>query len=401
VGETLFLGGYAEFARNMTSSQYFLSVLPSATLIHSWVPVRPSEQDYLVNGPSWTVMTLIWVWLLYPVAAALLLRLPDSHVHIALGACVVACFVPFTFLQPWAHPPRLIAGTNAKATAFNLLYEWPPFIAPRFLSGVATAECFRRRHALVPRYVSAWWEPLISDAALLAAFSAAALVPYTGDQRPTCRLRKGSLAGPCLLWEPEDPGFGHRAPRLGFEVLFDVVLIPLWLVVFYYGGFETEGGCTGPVMWVCRLPVMAYLGRWVWGMYIFREPVHILILLVLPPKIRCGLQGLRRCIALDPDGHPRILYTGFSDLQPTAWVTYVVALTAVSAVLTEFVDKYVSAAVMKLAPEMPKSIHEPKPIHDKARPSLAARGLGAPGGGTGATSERCSLLAGRVGGGEA
>eukprot|EP00802_Teleaulax_amphioxeia_P013389 Tamp_13440.p1 GENE.Tamp_13440~~Tamp_13440.p1 ORF type:complete len:520 (-),score=49.10 Tamp_13440:162-1529(-) len=393
VGEKLFYHGYEKFSRHMTSSQYFLSVLPSVTLIHSWTPVRPPDQDYVVNGPSWTVMALIWVWFLYPCAAALLMRLPDSRVHIFVGACVVACFLPFTFLQPWAHPPQLVAGTNPKATAFNLLYEWPPFIAPRFLAGVAAAEAYRRRDMSLPRRAAAWYEPMLADVFVVAACAIAAFTPYSGDMQPACKLRQGSLSGPCLLWQPEDPGFGHRAPRLGFEILFDVALLPLWLLVFYYGGLESESGYTGPILWLCRTPVMSHLGKWVWGMYIFREPVHIAILLLVPAKMRCGMEGLMRCMAVDAHGHPRILYTAFSDLQPLVWVMYVVALVTVSAVLTEFVDTHVSAAMIKLAPDMPA------PVQDKSRPALPQRGAAQTfPSDNGTIGERTRLLGGVSGG---
>ena len=103
--------------------------------------------------------------------------------------------------------------SNAKATAFNLLYEWPPFVVPRFIAGVAAAEFLRRRDSatsLAPRHRAAWWLPFIADVCLLAGWAVAALIPYTGDMSPACELRKGSLQGPCLLWYPEDPGFGHR-----------------------------------------------------------------------------------------------------------------------------------------------------------------------------------------------
>jgi len=167
----------------------------------------------VVNGPSWTIMTLAWVWLSYPAAASVLLRASDSGLPLLTLACMVAVFVPYTFLQPWGHPPQLVPGSNAKATAFNLLYEWPPFVAPRFIAGVAAAEFLRRRDAtasLPPRHRASWWLPFIADVCLLAGWALAALIPYTGDMSPACELRKGSLQGPCLLWFPEDPGFGHR-----------------------------------------------------------------------------------------------------------------------------------------------------------------------------------------------
>ena len=62
-----------------------------------------------------------------------------------------------------------------------------------------------------------------------------------------------------------------RCARSGYEILFDVALIPLWLSAFYLGGLECEHGYSGPIIWLCRTRVMTYLGKWVWGMYIFRE----------------------------------------------------------------------------------------------------------------------------------
>lgn len=121
---------------------------------------------------------------------------------------------------------------------------------------------------------------------LLVSWAICASVPYTGDMSPACELRKGSLQGPCLLWYPEDPGFGHRASRLGYECFFDVALLPLWLTAFYFGGFDSEHGWAGPITTLSRSRPLSHLGRWVWGMYIFREPVHILLLLALPARIR-------------------------------------------------------------------------------------------------------------------
>jgi len=68
-----------------------------------------------------------------------------------------------------------------------------------------------------------------------------------------------------------------RCARSGFEILFDVALIPLWLSAFYFGGLECEHGYSGPIIWLCRTRVMTYLGKWVWGMYIFREVALFLL----------------------------------------------------------------------------------------------------------------------------
>lgn len=68
-------------------------------------------------------MTLAWVWLAYPSAAVAFMRVSDSRLPMATLVCMMAVFVPYTFLQPWGHPPQLVPGSNARATAFNLLYE--------------------------------------------------------------------------------------------------------------------------------------------------------------------------------------------------------------------------------------------------------------------------------------
>ena len=131
----IFLGGYQKYPTKMTETDYAWAVMPSLLVTHPWAPWLPSNKDDVVNGPSWTVMTLIWLWLFYPLASALI-RKHDARA--ALVVCLVACVVPYTFVQPWA-------STQWYGTAFNLLYEWPPFVLPRFLAGVATAELLRRR----------------------------------------------------------------------------------------------------------------------------------------------------------------------------------------------------------------------------------------------------------------
>jgi hypothetical protein len=74
-----------------------------------------------------------------------------------------------------------------------------------------------------------------------------------------------------LAWSPSLPSptptptptsLYRRASRLGFECFFDVALLPLWLCAFYFGGFESEGGWNGPIIALCRSPVIGYLGRW-------------------------------------------------------------------------------------------------------------------------------------------
>ena len=73
---------------------------------------------------------------------------------------------------------------------------------------------------------------------------------------------------------------------------------------------------------------MAPLSRWVWGMYIFREPVHIALLLAIPPKLRCGMDSLMDCVGIDDaTGTAGLTYTRFYDMQPWVWVVYVLALT--------------------------------------------------------------------------
>jgi hypothetical protein len=337
-------------------------------------------------------MTLIWIWFAYPLAAAVTMRQRDAN--IAMAVCLVACLLPYTFVQPWdrrcawreqavhhalgsvamqgmlslasaasspsnsncrrqapgmhcppymthkeqpntdhGHHPLTTQPSHYYGTAFNLLYEWPPFVLPRFLAGVATAELFRRRDASgVPRNRADWWGPFALDALLVLGWALAAFIPYTGGS---------------------DPGFGHRCARSGYEILFDVALIPLWIGAFYLGGLDSEHGYCGPLLWLCRTRVMGYLGRWVWGMYIFREPVHIAILLAIPPKFRCEMDTLMDCVGIGDDGKGYLLYTRFADMQPWVWVVYVVALGFVSAILTEFVDKYVTGVLMRIAPKLP------------------------------------------------
>ena len=65
------------------------------------MPWRLGSEDNVVNGPSWTIMTLAWVWLSYPAAASVLLRASDSGLPLLTLACLVAVFLPYTFLQPW------------------------------------------------------------------------------------------------------------------------------------------------------------------------------------------------------------------------------------------------------------------------------------------------------------
>ena len=62
---------------------------------------------------------------------------------------------------------------------------------------------------------------------LLPGWAIAALTPYTG--------------GP-------DPGFGHRCARSGYEIMFDVGLIPVWLAVFYLGALDTQRASPGPLI---------------------------------------------------------------------------------------------------------------------------------------------------------
>ena len=88
-------------------------------------------------------------------------------------------------------------------------------------------------------------------------------------------------------------------------------------------------------------------------MYIFREPVHIAILLTIPPKIRCDMDTLMDCVGIADDGKAGVLYTRFADMQPWVWGVYVVALGLVSAILTEHIDKYVTGVLMRIAPKLP------------------------------------------------
>ena len=108
---------------------------------------------------------------------------------------------------------------------------------------------------------------------------------------------------------------------------------------------------------------MTYLGKWVWGMYIFREPVHIAILLAIPPKLRCSMDTLMDCVGIDDDGKAGLNYTRFYDMQPWVWVVYVLSLGIVSAVLTEFVDKYVTGTFMRIAPKLPPPDSRPSPAN--------------------------------------
>ncbi len=135
----LFLGGFQLYEVPMTTSDYLLAVLPSLTVLHSGWPVQASNKDDVVNGPSWTVthhprgthrqctliriyrhplahdtvcifppilavcikqvMTLIWIWFAYPLAAAVIKRQRDAN--IAMVVCLVACLLPYTLVQPW------------------------------------------------------------------------------------------------------------------------------------------------------------------------------------------------------------------------------------------------------------------------------------------------------------
>ena len=274
----------------------------------------------------------VWIWLAYPLAASVIMRQKDAN--IAMVVCLLGCLLPYTFVQPWDH-------SHYYGTAFNLLYEWPPFVLPRFLAGVATAELARRRdYSGAGRTSANWWVPFSTDGLLLLGWALAAFIPYTGGA---------------------DPGFGHRCARSGYEILFDVALIPLWLGAFYLGGLDSEQGHCGPILWLCRTRVMTYFGKWVWGMYIFREPVHIAILLAIPPKLRCTMDTLMDCVGIDDDGKAGLNYTRFYDMQPWVWVIYVMSLGIVSAVLTEFVDKYVTGTFMRIAPKLPSPDGRPSP----------------------------------------
>ena len=83
------------------------------------------------------------------------------------------------------------------------------------------------------------------------------------------------------------------------------------------------------------------------------QPVHIAIQLAIPPKQRCTMDSLMDCVGIDDDGNAGLLYTRFYDMQPWVWLVYVAALTLLSALLTEYVDKYVTGFLMKVAPRMP------------------------------------------------
>jgi hypothetical protein len=50
-------------------------------------------------------------------------------------------------------------------------------------------------------------------------------------------------------------------------------------------------------------------------MYIFREPVHIAVLLAIPPRARCSEEVLTSCVALSDDGSEGRSYSWFADLQ--------------------------------------------------------------------------------------
>lgn len=77
-----------------------------------WVDVRCHSSEYIVT-PSRDVcfffpvlavcmkqvMTLIWIWFAYPLVAAVTKRQRDAN--IAIVVCLVACLLPYTFVQPW------------------------------------------------------------------------------------------------------------------------------------------------------------------------------------------------------------------------------------------------------------------------------------------------------------
>ena len=70
------------------------------------------------------------------------------------------------------------------------------------------------------------------------------------------------------------------------------------------------------------------------------------------------------CVGIDNEGRAGLTYTRFYDFQPWVWGLYVVLLGAVSAVLTEFVDKHVTRVLMRLAPKLPPPDGKPAPPSD-------------------------------------
>lgn len=123
--------------------EQFTVSLPTIFGVQTWFGLREDWNEkyvYPLNGPTWTVSTLLACWVAYPICAKYLL--PNKYTSLIFGTAAVfslGMFFCWTFPEPSWH--------TQKQSHFGpyMGFMWfPPLCFPQFFTGVFIAEASSR-----------------------------------------------------------------------------------------------------------------------------------------------------------------------------------------------------------------------------------------------------------------
>ena len=179
----------------MHSPMRWSDVLLSGLVLDAWAPeMRLTSPGPAPNPAGWTIATLVFCWLLYPVVSPILKFVgTGSPLRLGLLAAVLyVCGALPSILVFWINQ-YAAPGQRISELSALYLYQFPPARLCEFMLGMASAE-FARTPA-----VRAWagW-PVAAWAALIGIVLMAALVPYADMGRTDVEAL--FISCPAILW---------------------------------------------------------------------------------------------------------------------------------------------------------------------------------------------------------
>lgn len=263
----------------------------------------------VMNNVHWTLSTLLFSWLLYP-----LLRRPLPSAHRGIGfqilfillVLIPLCSLPLIllvranrradepswFAGPSTAPGFLAAARRLDAGAFQLLYEWPPCRVPDFLFGMALGQLARNQRVLE---WSGW--PILVDCSALMLLCILLATPYSSKE----------------------------GGRTGHEALFISGLNPL-LGVILLGSNAESAADRSVVTRVASMPLLHSAGKFSFHVYLLQEVVAKLFL-ALQFFGRGECSGVAHCVHVGSGN----AYTSRGHLGSQYWLPFLCALWALGA----------------------------------------------------------------------
>jgi peptidoglycan/LPS O-acetylase OafA/YrhL len=254
-----------------------------------------------LNATSWTVSTLVCLWLLYPWMQPLLRAASSRTLQrlvllAVLGTWAVTAIAHYSLVEG-PQEEKFWPGYGATGVGYtklsNLLHLSPVFRLPEFVLGVASGLLLRRGAG---RAFGFWAE--VAAIALLAIPSIAAssrVIPgfwrigVIDQCEPNSPLPYGMVGGRC-------------SARSAF---FTAIPAPLFCIFIYGSSMALSGstftapkggGVFTPVYDFLRSPVTTGLGRIGLQVYLFQEPMmHVWVWLTqTQPRLMGTLEGNRQ-----------------------------------------------------------------------------------------------------------